>query len=75
MEVRGIGDRWMAGEEIPGVNFGLNDRVEILEGPGAGEGGAIIFLVALRPEPHYLVALGSGSGDVRVRQSALRRAG
>ena len=75
MDVRGIGDRWMAGDEIPGVTFALNDEVAILEGPNAGEGGAIIFLVALRPEPLYLVERGSGKGDVRVRQSALRRAG
>ena len=75
MDVRGIGDRWMAGEEIPGVTFALNDQVEILEGPNAGEGGSVIFLVALRPEPLYLVERGSGKGDVRLRQSALRRAG
>lgn len=75
MDVRGIGDRWMAGEEIPGVTFGLGDRVEILEGPNADERGAIIFLVAVRPEPLYLITLGSGRGDVRVRQSGLRRAG
>lgn len=74
MDVRGAGDRWMGGDEIAGVTFRLNDAVEILEGPKAGERGAIIFLVALRPEPLYLVALGSGNGDVRVRQSALRRA-
>lgn len=65
----------MAGEEIPGVTFALNDLVEILEGANAGEGGSIIFLVAVRPEPVYIVAPGSGGGDVRVRQSALRRAG
>lgn len=62
----------MAGEEILGVAFGLGDAVEIATGPYAGEGGVVIFLVAVRPDPTYLVALGSGKGDVGVRQSALR---
>lgn len=75
MNVRGAGDRWMAGEAITGVEFGLQERVEIHEGQNDGDRGVIIFLVAIRPEPLYLVALDGGKGDLRVRQSALRRVG
>jgi len=73
-ESRGIGDRWIAGEAIAGIDFGLGDAVEIRAGANDGERGTIALLVALRPEPMYVVALRSGD-DVRVRQSALRAAG
>lgn len=73
MNVRGAGDRWMEGEAVSGVEFGLNETVEIHEGQNDGDRGVIILLVAINPEPLYLVALSSGKGDVRVRQSALRR--
>lgn len=65
----------MAGEAIPGIDFGPNAAIEIVEGPHAGDGGTIIVLLAIRPEPLYLVELRSGTGDARVRQSALRPAG
>lgn len=28
MSSRGLGDRWLAGERIPGVTFALNDPVQ-----------------------------------------------
>jgi hypothetical protein len=62
----------MAGEQIPGIEFGLNEAVEIAEGPHVGDAGTIIVLLAVRPEPLYLVELSAGKADVRVRQSALR---
>jgi hypothetical protein len=31
----GIGDRWLAGERIPGVAFALHDPVEIVAGPSS----------------------------------------
>lgn len=75
MEARGLGDRWLAGEAIPGVLFARNDSVEITDGPNSGASGSITLLVGVRPQPTYLVELGSGRGDVRVRQSELRAAG
>ena len=72
MTIRGLGDRWLAGEEVPGVAFAHNESVEILAGPHAGESGAIVLLLGIAPEPTYLVELGSARGDVRVRQSSLR---
>ena len=69
--IRGVGDRWLAGEVVPGVSFGLHDRVQIAAGRHAGAMGGVVLLTLVRPEPTYLVALGDGSA-VRVRQSALR---
>lgn len=74
MTVRGAGDRWMSGEKLPGVTFGLNDAVEVTAGAHAGTRGTILFLVAIHPEPVYLVELGAGKGDARLRQASLRHA-
>jgi transcription antitermination factor NusG len=72
MELCGAGDRWLAGEPVDGVTFAQGDAVEVLAGPYAGELGAIVLLLGLRPEPIYLVKLGTTGRDMRVRQSALR---
>lgn len=71
--LRGVGDRWLAGEPVPGVEFALHDRVEITAGRHAGALGGVALLTLLHPEPAYLVALGDGT-SVRARQSALRAA-
>lgn len=75
MNIRGMGDRWLAGERIPGVTFAHHESVDILTGPHAQERGAIVMLLGVDPEPVYLVELGSGRADVRVRQSGLRTVG
>jgi hypothetical protein len=69
---RGLGDRWLAGESLPGVAFALNDGVEVLSGRHEGRRGTIALLMAVAPEPVYLVALGAGAGQARVRQADLR---
>jgi hypothetical protein len=74
MMTRGAGDRWLAGEAVPGVTFALHDAVEVVAGPCDGQRGAIVLLMSLSPEPTYLVSFGAGR-DARVRQSALRAAG
>ena len=71
MSVRGMGDRWLAGERLPGVTFALHDRVQIAAGRHAGAMGGILLLTGLHPEPTYLVALGADA-TARVRQSVLR---
>ena len=73
MSLRGIGDRWLAGEAVPGVTFRHNDAVEITSGEHAGSAGVILLLMGLRPEPRYLVELRRERRDVRVPQSALLR--
>ncbi len=70
----GAGDRWLAGERVDGVLFGHHDRVEFVTGRFGGERGRVELLLALGPEPRYLVALERGGEAVRVRQSALRAA-
>jgi len=72
VSVRGLGDRWLAGERVSGVAFAHHDAVRIAAGPRAGAMGSIALLLAVEPEPVYLVELASGGGDVRVRQSALQ---
>ena len=66
----GVGDRWLAGEALEGVRFAAPDAVEVLIGRREGDAGTILLLVALEPEPAYLVQL--GSARVRLAQSALR---
>jgi hypothetical protein len=68
----GLGDRWLAGDRIPGVAFALNERVEIAEGRFGGRAGTVLLLMAVAPEPRYLIGLGADGGDVRIRQSQLR---
>ncbi len=70
--LRGAGDRWLAGHPLEGVDFRLHDPVEIVEGQFTGDCGTVALLLAIFPQPVYLVALGA-RGDVRTRQSALRR--
>ena len=77
----GAGDRWLAGESIPGVTYPQGDEVEIVAGNHSGRRGRVLLLVALPPEPVYLVALHAGDDTttgteiaVRTAQSALRRA-
>jgi hypothetical protein len=72
MNIRGQGDRWLAGEPIQGVQFEHNAPVEIVGGPHAGQTGSVAFLMNLDADPLYLVELGTGAGDIRVRQSSLR---
>ena len=69
--MRGVGDRWLAGEQVPGVQFGHHDAVEVAGGAHDGARGVIALLIALSPEPRYLVTLGA-TGDVRLAQSRLR---
>ena len=73
MSIRGLGDQWLAGEPIDGVKLELNARVRITSGSHAGKTGSIAFLMNLDADPLYLVELSAGTGDVRVRQSALER--
>jgi hypothetical protein len=73
MELRGAGDRWLAGEPLPGVAFALHDRVRVTAGRHSGADGTIVLLSALDPEPGYLVRLDPADTPVRVAQSALSR--
>jgi hypothetical protein len=71
----GLGDRWMAGEAIAGVEFGLHDPVQVTAGPHAGRPGRVLLLAAPPPNAAYLVDVeGAGEAPLRVAQAALRPA-
>lgn len=69
---RGVGDRWLAGEPVPGVAFEQHTSVGIVGGRHHGDEGIVILLMALGDDPLYLVRLRSTIGEIRVRQSSLR---
>lgn len=64
-------EHWMAGDQVPGVGFGLYEPVVITAGPLVGTLGAVVALVALTPGPLYTVEIGGGRGDVHVPQANL----
>lgn len=70
----GLGDRWMAGEAIAGVDFAQHDQVRVTAGAHANRTGRILLLAAAPPAVAYLVALDgeAGTAPVRVPQPALR---
>ena len=72
MAAAGLGDRWLAGESVEGVRFALNEAVEVIEGRFRGARGTVVLLMAVAPEPFYLVHLSPGAGDTRIRQTHLR---
>ena len=68
--VPGAGDRWLAGETLPGVRFGPGQRVAFARGSRAGQRATVMLLVAVQPEPLYHVRADAGA-ELHVRQSAL----
>ena len=74
MRQRGAGDRWLAGEPVDGVAFAHHAHVVIARGARAGRRGRVALLLAMRPEPRYLVSLDGGTEDVRVAQSEIEPA-
>jgi hypothetical protein len=68
---REVEDCWYVGNRIEGIDFYYNDAVLVAEGANSGEGGAVVSLLRLNPEPEYLIELGSGAGDIKVFQSNL----
>lgn len=73
MNIRGLGDRWLAGEAIDGVVFQRHDSVEVLTGRFEGEHGRIELLMDVEPEARYLVKVATSERLVPIAQSALRR--
>ena len=68
----GLGDRWMAGERLPGITFAQHERVVLRAGPRAGVTGTVLLLIAVAPEPRYAVRLDLDGGPVvKVMQAGL----
>jgi hypothetical protein len=69
----GISARWIAGENLPGVAFSLNQAVKVEVGSSSHKFGSVIQLRGLEPEPKYLVELDSAE-SIELFQRLLRMA-
>jgi hypothetical protein len=65
--------QWIAGDLPPGVRFERHHRVRVLAGRRQGKSGSVKNLVALEPEPRYVVELSSGE-QIEAFQRVLRSA-
>jgi hypothetical protein len=66
-------ERWMAGDLPPGVKFGPREVVEDLDERQRGQRGTVVALLALEPQPRYLVEQADG-GRFEAWQRLLSRA-
>ena len=69
----GLGDRWLAGETLPGVRFGLHDAVRVIDGAQAGRRARVALLARVAPVVEYVIVV-EGGGELRVREAALEAA-
>ncbi len=69
-----IDELWFQQRTVPGAAYRLNDSVVIVAGEHAGTLAFVIALVALEPEPKYLVELANTGRDMKLPESALRAA-
>jgi hypothetical protein len=67
-------EAFIDGVSIPGVEFAHNEPVLIVRGPHAGGSGSLVALVALHPEPSFVLELSSGP-DAQVLQSQIQHVG
>jgi hypothetical protein len=67
-------EHWMAGDQVPGVAFGLYEPVVITAGLLTGTLGAVVALVSLTPGPLYTVEIGGGRGNVHMMEADLAEA-
>lgn len=58
---------------IPGVRFEHNEYVKIIRGEHVGEKGSLVTVLALTPEPSFVLELETGR-DVKVLQSEIEHA-
>ena len=71
MDIASLGQAFLDRAEIPGVEFWHNDHVRIVAGPHAGASGSLVTVLALQPEPRFVLELETGL-DVEVSQSEIR---
>jgi hypothetical protein len=68
-----IMETWTSGAEVEGIRFSRGSRVQVRRGELIGGVGTIQSLIALEPEPSYIVAL-EGGRQLRVTQFNLQSA-
>ena len=69
---KSVAEAFYSGKRTSEVRFAVNDSVEIVAGPHAGKGGAVISVESLEPEVTVLVELGPDGADVIVPVASLR---
>lgn len=74
METASLSQMFLDRSPIPGVEFWHNDFVLVVAGPHAGATGSLVTVLALQPEPRFVLELEVG-GDVEVLQSEIHREG
>jgi ribosomal protein L24 len=67
-----VDEAFFSGQRTRELPFCVNDSVEVLLGPDAGQVGAVISVESIRPEVILLIELGTGR-EVVVRAEGLRR--
>ena len=63
---------WFSLSNVPGALFKFDDAVDIITGEHKGKGGTVLSLLLLEPEPVYMIELGSGEGDVKIKEANLK---
>jgi hypothetical protein len=63
-------NRWLLGEDLPGVNFKMCQWVRVVSGPLKGIEGELISLLRTAPEPAFHLETVDG-GDEHVYQSEI----
>jgi hypothetical protein len=73
MDTLDLGQSFLDGTAIPGVAYSHNDFVRIVAGPHAGSAGSLVTVLAIAPEPRFVLELDSGF-DIEVLQSEIELA-
>jgi hypothetical protein len=63
-----VGQAFLNRQDIDGVSFAHNNYVRVVTGELAGCFGSLVSLIAIEPEPLFILESEAGF-DVRVRQS------
>jgi hypothetical protein len=66
---------WITSDAIPGVDYKFGDLVRVESGEYAGQTGEVIALLAIDPEPVYLITLPPDEQSVVLRQLELEATG
>ena len=67
--------RWITAEGIPGLSHRFGDLVRIKSGEHSGRTAEVIALIAIEPEPIYMVVLPPNEKSVVLAQSELETTG
>jgi hypothetical protein len=67
---REVQNRWILGEDVPGVKFRMQQIVRVRSGVHRGIVGELISLSAINPEPVFDLETDDG-GDIFVGQSEI----